>query len=74
MFLQDHIREIGKQQWNYTTMYVNTVQAVVGADVCVLYFPANCMTSGAWITGKMICADGGDLSAMLLGLLMLMLS
>lgn len=74
MFLQDCIPEMGKQQWNYTTMYVNTVQAVVGADVCVLYFPANCMTSGAWITGKMICADGGDLSAMLLGLLMLMLS
>lgn len=55
-------------------MYVNTVQAVVGADVCVLYFPANCMTSGGWITGKMICADGGDLFAMLLGLLTLMLS
>lgn len=74
MFLQGCIAEIEKQQWNYTTIYVNIVQAVVGADVCVLYFIANCMTSGAWITGKMICAGGGDLFAMLLGLLILMLS
>lgn len=74
MFLQGCIAEIEKQQWNYTTIYVNTVQAVVGADVCVLYFIANCTTSGAWITGKMICAGGGDLFAMLLGLLILMLS
>lgn len=74
MFLQDCIPEIEKQQWNYTIMYVNTVQAVVGADVCVLYFIANCTTSGAWITGKTICAGGGDLFAMLLGLLILMLS
>jgi len=55
-------------------MYINTFQAVVGADVCVLYFIANCMISGAWITGKTTCAGGGDLFAMLLGLLILMLS
>lgn len=38
MFLQDCIPETEKkQQWNYSTMFVNTVEAVVGADVCVFF-------------------------------------